>query len=146
MCGLTGMKTTYGVLSLHGVVPLSRTLDSVGPLTHTARDAALLIAAMAGTDPRDPATASAPPFDLKRALAIDDRNPNLQALMRGAVMYVGINPWEGIEDQVIALPGGLQPMPGQSEAYRTRVDGRDLVFVPYYAVDTERTATYFKTA
>lgn len=81
-----------------------------------------------------------------RWLAIDDQNPNLQALMRGAVMYVGINPWEGIENQAIALPGGLQPMPGQSEAYRGNVDGRDLVFVPYYTVDTERTATYFKTA
>jgi DUF1680 family protein len=81
-----------------------------------------------------------------RTLAIDDQNPNLQALMRGAVMYVGINPWEGIENQAVALPHGLQPMPGQPEAYRTNVDGRDLVFVPYYAVDTERTATYFKTA
>jgi len=69
LCGLTGLKTTYGLLSLHGAVPLSTTLDSIGPLAHTAEDCALLTAAMAGPDPRDPATASAPPFDLAAALA-----------------------------------------------------------------------------
>lgn len=81
-----------------------------------------------------------------RTLPIDTENPNLQAVMRGAVMYVGINPWDGIDTQAIALPGALEPMPGTDEAYRTRVDGRNLVFVPYYAVDTERSTTYFKTA
>lgn len=81
-----------------------------------------------------------------RTLPIDDRNPNLQAVMRGAVMYVGLNPWEGIETQPIALPAALTPMPGAAEAYRAAVGGRNLVFVPYYAVETERSATYFKTA
>lgn len=69
LCGLTGLKTTYGLISLHGAVPLSATLDSIGPLAHSAEDAALLTAAMAGPDPRDPATANAPPFDLGAALA-----------------------------------------------------------------------------
>jgi aspartyl-tRNA(Asn)/glutamyl-tRNA(Gln) amidotransferase subunit A len=50
-------------------VPLSATLDTIGPLAHTAEDAALLVAAMAGRDPHDAATASAPPFDLATALA-----------------------------------------------------------------------------
>jgi len=69
LCGLTGLKTTYGLISLHGAVPLSTTLDTLGPLAHTAEDAALLTAAMAGADARDPATLAAPPFDLDRALA-----------------------------------------------------------------------------
>src|SRR3546814_9513217 len=73
-----------------------------------------------------------------RTLSIDDQNPNLAAVMRGAVMYVGVNPWEGIENQTIALPGALAPVPNQDQAYRAGVDGRDLVFVPYYAIDTER--------
>lgn len=81
-----------------------------------------------------------------RTLAIDPENPNLQAVMRGAVMYVGLNPWEGIDQETIALPGALTPMPGHAESYRAKVGQRNLVFVPYYAVDTERTTTYFKTA
>lgn len=81
-----------------------------------------------------------------RTLPIDDQNPNLAAVMRGAVMYVGINPWEGIDSQVVALPGALEPMPGQDQAYRAKVGGRNLVFIPYFDVDTERSTTYFKTA
>jgi DUF1680 family protein len=81
-----------------------------------------------------------------RTHAIDDQNPDLAAVMRGAVMYVGVNPWDGIESQPIALPGALAPVPGQQQAYRTGVGGRDLVFVPYFAVDTERYNTYFKIA
>ncbi len=73
LCGLTGLKTTYGLVSLHGAVPLSTTLDSIGPLTHTVDDAALLTAAMAGPDPRDPATLAAPRFDVEAALAADRR-------------------------------------------------------------------------
>jgi aspartyl-tRNA(Asn)/glutamyl-tRNA(Gln) amidotransferase subunit A len=68
LCGLTGLKTTYGLVSLYGVVPLSTSLDSLGPLTHTVEDAALLSAAMAGPDPRDPATLGAPHFDLAAAM------------------------------------------------------------------------------
>jgi aspartyl-tRNA(Asn)/glutamyl-tRNA(Gln) amidotransferase subunit A len=71
LCGLTGLKTTYGLISLHGAVPLSTTLDSLGPITHSAEDAALLTAAMAGPDPHDPSTLAAPRFDLDAALASD---------------------------------------------------------------------------
>jgi aspartyl-tRNA(Asn)/glutamyl-tRNA(Gln) amidotransferase subunit A len=71
LCGLTGLKTTYGLISLHGAVPLSTTLDSLGPLTHSVEDAALLTAAMAGPDPHDPSTLTAPRFDLAAALAPD---------------------------------------------------------------------------
>ena len=71
LCGLTGLKTTYGLISLYGAVPLSTTLDSLGPLTHTVEDAALLTAAMAGPDPRDPTTRGAPHFDVAAALAGD---------------------------------------------------------------------------
>ncbi len=81
-----------------------------------------------------------------RVLPIDDRNPNLAAVMRGPVMYVGINPWEGIDQQAIALPGALEPMPNSDIAYRTQVGERNLVFLPYFNVDTERSTTYFKIA
>lgn len=81
-----------------------------------------------------------------RALPIAPENPDTAALMRGPVMYVGLNPWEGINQEVVALPQALEPMPGQDESYRTKVGQRDLVFVPYYDVDTETSATYFKIA
>ncbi len=52
LCGLTGLKPTYGLVSLYGAVPLSATLDSIGPLARSVDDAALLVAAMAGPDPQ----------------------------------------------------------------------------------------------
>jgi aspartyl-tRNA(Asn)/glutamyl-tRNA(Gln) amidotransferase subunit A len=61
--GITGLKTTYGLISLHGAVPLSTTLDSIGPMTRTAADAALLTAAMMGPDRNDPNTLNAPALD-----------------------------------------------------------------------------------
>jgi uncharacterized protein len=81
-----------------------------------------------------------------RTLAIDDQNPDLVAVMRGAVMYVGLNPWEGVETQPISLPGSLSPVANTRETYRTNVDGRDLVFAPYYTVGTETYNTYFKAS
>jgi aspartyl-tRNA(Asn)/glutamyl-tRNA(Gln) amidotransferase subunit A len=71
LCGLTGLKPTYGLVSLYGAVPLSTTLDSIGPLARTAEDAARLVGAMAGADPNDPATLAAPAVDFAAALAND---------------------------------------------------------------------------
>jgi len=71
LCGLTGLKTTYGLVSLAGVVPLSVTLDSIGPLARSVDDAALLAGAMAGPDPRDAASLAAPPVDFTAALAAE---------------------------------------------------------------------------
>jgi aspartyl-tRNA(Asn)/glutamyl-tRNA(Gln) amidotransferase subunit A len=59
-CGVTGLKTTYGRISRAGAMPLSQSLDTVGPLARTAEDCALLLGLMAGADPED-ATAIAGP-------------------------------------------------------------------------------------
>jgi len=82
LCGLTGLKPTYGRVSLYGAVPLSGTLDSIGPLARTVEDAARLTAAMSGPDPRDPATLVAPHGDLEAALAgaADIRGMRITAL------------------------------------------------------------------
>lgn len=66
--GITGLKTTWGLISLHGAVPLSTTLDSIGPMTRTVEDAGLLTAVLAGADPRDPGTLAAPRADYRAAL------------------------------------------------------------------------------
>jgi uncharacterized protein len=81
-----------------------------------------------------------------RAVAIDAENPKLAALMRGAVMYVGVNPWDGIGEELIDLAGSVSPLSSSGRAFRTVLAGRDLVFVPYFTVDTERYNTYFRIA
>jgi DUF1680 family protein len=81
-----------------------------------------------------------------RTLSIDPLAQNVAALMRGAVMYVGLNPWDGIGEQPVDLPGSLSPISGSDQAYRTVIAGRDLVCVPYFTVDTERYHTYFRMA
>lgn len=59
-CGIVGFKPTYGRVSNRGVVPLSWTLDHVGPLCRTVEDAALMLGAIAGYDELDPSTAETP--------------------------------------------------------------------------------------
>lgn len=58
--GVVGLKPTYGLVPRHGVTSLSWSLDHVGPITRTVEDAALVLAALAGHDPRDPASLTAP--------------------------------------------------------------------------------------
>jgi len=68
MCGIVGMKPTYGRVSRRGVLPLAYSLDHVGPMTRTVRDNALLLAIIAGHDPDDPGSADVPVPDYTAAL------------------------------------------------------------------------------
>lgn len=67
LCGVVGLKPTYGRVSRHGIVPLSWSLDHIGPLAKTAEDAALLLEVLAGGDRLDP-TSSTRPVPHYRAL------------------------------------------------------------------------------
>jgi aspartyl-tRNA(Asn)/glutamyl-tRNA(Gln) amidotransferase subunit A len=60
-CGITGLKTSIGRISTYGVIPLSPTLDTPGPLARTVEDCALLLLLLQGDDPLDPLTARLPP-------------------------------------------------------------------------------------
>jgi aspartyl-tRNA(Asn)/glutamyl-tRNA(Gln) amidotransferase subunit A len=62
-CGVTGLKVTWGRVSRAGAMPLSQSLDTVGPLAQTAEDCALLLGLMAGLDPEDPTASAAPVQD-----------------------------------------------------------------------------------
>ena len=55
-CGIVGLKPSEGLISRHGIMELSQTMDTVGPLCRTVRDAARMTRVMAGHDPRDPAS------------------------------------------------------------------------------------------
>jgi aspartyl-tRNA(Asn)/glutamyl-tRNA(Gln) amidotransferase subunit A len=68
LCGIVGLKTTVGRVSNHGVLMLSDTLDTLGPMTRDVEDAALLFAAMHGPDPADTQTLSHPPVDVLATL------------------------------------------------------------------------------
>ncbi len=68
LCGIVGLKTTIGRVSRAGVYPLSWTLDSVGPLTRTVEDAALVYQALQGADDRDVSTAAMNAHDTLRGL------------------------------------------------------------------------------
>ena len=59
-CGVTGLKTTVGRVSRAGAMPLSQSLDTVGPLAQSAEDCALLMGLMAGADPQDPTAVTLP--------------------------------------------------------------------------------------
>ncbi len=56
-CGLVGIKPTVGLVSRSGIIPISKTQDTAGPMTRTVTDAAILLGAMTGVDPTDAATA-----------------------------------------------------------------------------------------
>jgi len=60
MCGLSGLKPSWGRVSRAGVFPLAESLDHIGPMTRSALDAALVLGAIAGLDPDDPTTSPAP--------------------------------------------------------------------------------------
>jgi aspartyl-tRNA(Asn)/glutamyl-tRNA(Gln) amidotransferase subunit A len=68
LCGISGIKPTYGRVSRAGVLPLAWSLDHVGPMCRSAADCALMLGAMAGYDPRDPTTSVLPVPDYMAAL------------------------------------------------------------------------------
>lgn len=70
-CGVVGLKPTYGRVSRNGVLTLSWTLDHVGPITRTVKDAAIILQAIAGYDPKDSATSSRPVPNYPAQLSTD---------------------------------------------------------------------------
>ncbi|MGH7116357.1 MAG: amidase, partial [Stellaceae bacterium] len=81
-CGIVGLKPTYGRVSRRGVFPLSYTLDHCGPLTRTVEDSALMLQALAGHDPLDPASVDVPVPGYAAALA-----PRLDGMRIGVIRH-----------------------------------------------------------
>lgn len=69
--GVTGIKPTWGRVSRYGVFELAESLDHIGPMTRSARDAGVVLSAIAGEDPHDPTTVSAPVPDYSGDLRLD---------------------------------------------------------------------------
>lgn len=93
--GIVGLKPTVGLVSRTGIVPIAHSQDTAGPMGRTVEDVAVLLGAMAGPDPKDPATealASAQPpadFDYTRFLDADGLNGARLGIARN---FFGFNP------------------------------------------------------
>lgn len=94
-CGVTGLKPTYGRVSCYGVIPLSWSLDHVGPMGRSAEDCAILFDAIASYDPRDPNSVSGPPARSAALLihGAEGRGPlSLQGLRLGSLQDSFVGP------------------------------------------------------
>jgi aspartyl-tRNA(Asn)/glutamyl-tRNA(Gln) amidotransferase subunit A len=76
-CGITGIKPTYGRVSRYGIIAYASSLDQAGPMTKSVRDAAIMLGAMAGHDPKDSTSADLPVPDFEAALTGDIRGKKI---------------------------------------------------------------------
>ena len=103
LCGIVGLKPTYGRVSTRGVVPMSWTLDHVGPMCKTVEDAALMLTSIAGYDALEPTSVDVPVPDYTRAIGLpssklrvgvartpffDNLNPEVAKALEAAIEVV----------------------------------------------------------
>ena len=113
-CGVVGIKPTVGLVSRAGIIPISHSQDTAGPMGRSVADAALLLAALAGADPRDASTSAAKVDDYAAALTTDGmrgkrlgvarnyfgRNPKTDALIERALVLLKTQGAELIDVQL----------------------------------------------
>ena len=102
MCGITGMKPTYGRVSRRGVAPLAFSLDHIGPMTRTVRDNAVMLQVVAGYDPRDPGSADEPVSDYGAML-----DQGIRGLRIGVIRHFYTRDVAGNPEQVEALEAAV---------------------------------------
>jgi aspartyl-tRNA(Asn)/glutamyl-tRNA(Gln) amidotransferase subunit A len=133
LCGCVGLKPTYGRVSCRGVIPLSASLDHVGPLTASVEDAAILLQAIAGYDPVDINSVDRPvdayvdvlKADTKtlrvgvpRRYFFDDLDPEVSSAIEHALM--GISTLVGhVADVVLDVPTDRSLQAAESCAYHS---------------------------
>jgi len=142
MCGITGLKNSYGRVSRYGLIAFGSSLDSVGPLTKDARDAALLLSVMAGNDPLDSTSVHVPVASPELALHknlnglrigvpreyfIDGMQPEVVAAVRAAIdqlVSLGATVREiSLPNTSLGLPVYYLIAPAEASANLSRFDG-----------------------
>jgi aspartyl-tRNA(Asn)/glutamyl-tRNA(Gln) amidotransferase subunit A len=103
LCGIAGLKPTYGRVSRRGVLPLAFSMDHVGPMAWTAEDCAILLQEMAGHDPLDPASADVPVPDFSRGL-----NKTIKGVRIGVARHFFERDHQAGDDTIKGIDGALQ--------------------------------------
>ncbi len=96
LCGVVGLKPTYGLVSRYGLIAFASSLDQIGPLTHDVTDAALLMNLIAGHDPLDSTSIDAPVPDFTKCL--DGKVNGLRAGIAKEYFGQGVEP--GVSERV----------------------------------------------
>jgi amidase len=99
-CGLTGIKPTWGRVSRYGIFTLADSLDHIGPMARSAADAAAILGVIAGDDPNDPSSLTAP---------VPDYLARLEGGVRG--LRIGVDDaynGEGTDDEILATLGEVR--------------------------------------
>ena len=97
LCGIVGLKATYGRVSRAGVVTLSWSQDHCGPMTWTVEDTAYMLQAIAGHDPKDPTTSTAPVPDYSLSLRED-----VKGITIGVPRHFFFDPHPNVSSEVVA--------------------------------------------
>lgn len=154
-CGIVGMKPTYGRCSRWGVVAFASSLDQPGPLTRTVKDAAIMLGAMAGHDPKDSTSSQEATPDFEAALAggvkglkvgvpkeyrLDGMPPEIEAVWQSGIEMAKAAGAEVVDVSLpttkSALPAYYIVAPAEASAnlsrydgvrYCARVEGEDLI-------------------
>jgi aspartyl-tRNA(Asn)/glutamyl-tRNA(Gln) amidotransferase subunit A len=105
LCGLSGLKPTYGRVSRAGVLPLAWSMDHVGPMCRTAADCALMLGVLAGYDPRDPTTSVLPVPDYAASLTGQVTGLRIGVLRSFFLESTDTALREKVEDALKALQG-----------------------------------------
>lgn len=129
-CGVTGLKATHGLASIRGIIPVSESLDHVGPLGRSTADCAAVMAMIAGYDPLDSASIAAGPVHLAglqepaNALRLgiprspyhERLQPDVEAAMTEALRVLG-QLTAGMRDVTLPDPGDFVPLLAESYAW-----------------------------
>jgi len=131
LCGCVGLKPTYGRVSARGVIPLSTSLDHIGPLASCVEDAAIVLLAIAGYDPGDLATSDIPVADyipatkssaknlrvgVPRAYFFDDLDPEVAASVENAIAKIRTLVAE-VKEVTLEIPTDRTLQAAESYAY-----------------------------
>lgn len=114
VCGVVGLKPTYGRVSRYGAIPLAWSLDHVGPIAKSVEDAAIMLAAIAGPDPMDPSSSSRPVPDYRK-----DMRGSIRGLRLGVPRQYF---WENVDPEIQkVVSAAIRQMEGAG-AMRVEVD------------------------
>jgi aspartyl-tRNA(Asn)/glutamyl-tRNA(Gln) amidotransferase subunit A len=139
-CGITGLKPTYGLVSARGVIPLSWSLDHVGPMARTAADAALMLQAIAAYDPQDVGSQKFPPVYYPSAM-----EETISSLRLG----VARDYWNEVDGEIKSavdcavtslgkITAGIQEIELSTETDRTLVRGEAYAYHQKYLPGSEK--------